>query len=266
MKRPPARRKAALAALGLLVATALAGCGDSATEPPPAAGSVTLQFRHTVGGENLLFGSKIYINAAGNLYEVRNLRYYVSDAVLHATDGTEHRVDAVHYVDAAVAGTQTWALGDVPDGRYDEIRFVFGLRPDRNWFGSLPSTQENLNMNWPAVLGGGYHFMQLDGRYAAPGNDDASWQTHLGRLQRSTDPQPYDHHFEVRLPLAAFEVAGQAWNAEVVMDVNGWYASPHVYDFDVFGSYVMENPTAQQYLMENGPHAFAVGAVTAATP
>jgi hypothetical protein len=262
MKFPPARRKAALATLGLLATLWLAGCGESATEPP-AAGTLTLRFRHTVDGENLVFGTKIYLNAAQNLYEVRTLRYYVSDVVLHAADGSERRIDAVHYVDAQVPETVSWPLGELASGAYDEIRFTFGLAPEKNHFGYLPSTQENLNMSWPDLLGGGYHFMQLDGRYAASGNDDASWMSHLGRLRRDTDPQPYDSHFVVRLPVA-LDVAGQAWTAEVLMNVNGWYASPHVFDFDTFGTGVMENPTAQQYLMENGPNAFLLGEVIAA--
>ena len=40
------------------------------------------------------------------------------------------------------------------------------------------------------------------------------------------------------------------------MNINKWLRSPHVYDFNTFGSAIMQNQQAQQLLKENGADVF----------
>lgn len=252
--------RAGCAAAALLAAGTLASCDDPAE--PPRSGSVALRFDHAVGQDSLVFGDLRYTNAAGNVYSVTALRYYVSDVQLRREDGTLWGLDAVHFRDAADPATRSWPLSGVPNGRYTEIRFTFGLDAQKNVTGTLPDTQENLNMRWPDVLGGGYHYLQLEGRYLAAGSTNSGYATHLGRQKVEDDPVAHHHYFEVAVPFpGGIDVRGDAWEAQVVMDVNGWYASPHVYDFDEFGPAVMENLVAQDYLMENGRRAFRLGSI-----
>jgi len=247
----------------LLAAVVLASvsCGDEATTMGPApTGPVKLLLDHRVGSEPVVLHDIRYTNAAGNHYRIDDLRYYLSDVAFVRADGSQHATSAVHLRDEAVADTREWSFDDVPYGDYTAVRFLFGLDDAHNRPDGLTVTTANLNMQWPAQLGGGYHYMQLDGAF-----DDGAvvdpWQAHVGRLQReNVDPQPLETHFEVELPLS-LHVDGTVTTVQIQMDVNGWFAFPNLYDFATYGGMVMDNPVVQQALSENGPHAFSLGSV-----
>lgn len=275
-----ARKTAPLLGLLGFLAAPWAGC-DSGSEPPPTtSGTVTLLFDQQVGGDSLVFGVQRYVNAAGNHYDVDELRYYVSNAVLVRRDGSTVAVGEVHYRDAEANATRGWVLPNVPNGEYTALRFTFGLDSLRNLVTGLPDTNENQNMAWPLILGGGYHFMQLDGRFADSTGTEA-WLAHMGRLVPANPALTVDPHFQVELdfqepvcsgtppctiPAHGLIVNSDATEAQVWMDVNAWFATPNVYDFGVFGGFVMDNPTAQRELRENGAHVFQIGRVTGVRP
>jgi hypothetical protein len=246
--------------LAFALALACAGCGDEGGSPvaPPTA-HLDLHFDHTVGGQDLAFDVRRYTNAAGNRYDISQLRYLVSDAALVREDGSVLALGEVHRRDARDPTTRTWSFDGVAAGSYSALRFRFGLDATRNVTGSLP---EYGDMSWPGPWGGGYHFMILDGRYEADGGGLAGWAAHLGRLQRDIDPVPFDHDFEVELALGAVAITSGSTSLQVVMDVDRWFASPNVYDFRVFGGMMMDNPEAQSQLVENGAHVFAIGGIT----
>lgn len=278
-----ARKFGRLAVVALVAIGAWAGCDDGSQPPPATTGTVTLLFDHAVAGDSLVLHVQRYTNAAGNLYDVNELRYYVSDAKLVRSDGSAVAVGDVHYRDAAVTTTRAWVLSNVPNGEYVKLRFTFGLDSLRNVTGGLPVTFESGLMSWPEPFGGGYHFMQLDGRHH---DGTTGWQAHLGRLHRTVDPVAIDPHFEVELdflaalcpdchpdcgapcsvPAHGLIVDSAAAEARIVMDVNAWFAAPNVYDFDFFGGAVMDNPAAQRQLGENGVHVFALRGAAGAKP
>jgi hypothetical protein len=114
-------------------------------------------------------------------------------------------------------------------------------------------------MQWPMFLGGGYHYMQLDGVYER-GTAIDGWQAHIGRVQRAVDPTPFEHRFTVEVPVALRTGPGTT-RVGINMDVNAWFAAPNVYDFDAIGGAMMDNPAAQEQLQQNGAHVFALGSV-----
>lgn len=249
------------AALALACAMAWAGCGGDESTGPEDAGAVTLELEHEVAGEPLVFDAIRYANAAGNRYDVVTLRYYLSDLALLRADGSSFVLPGVHYRDGRDLRTRDWTASDVPDGDYTTVRFTFGLDSLRNVPGALPTTSENIAMEWPPPLGGGYHYMMLDGRYELPGGGLDGWVAHFGRLQRDVDPAPMHHFFRVELPVAGLSVREDAWRVRLVMDLDEWFRSPDVFDFSVYGGTVMENPKAQQVLDDNGRDAFTAAEV-----
>jgi hypothetical protein len=50
------------------------------------------------------------------------------------------------------------------------------------------------------------------------------------------------------------------------MNVNEWFTNPSLFDFISFGGFVMSNPTAQQFLDDNGRDVFSAGGPTRASP
>jgi hypothetical protein len=249
------------------VLTALTALGATGCEKN-AAKTESIQFflDHAVDGQPLVFDDLRYQNAAGNDYSVTNLFYYVSNITLHRSDGSAFTDGTVHYRDARLASTRAWTLHDVPNQTYTSVSFTFGLDDTWNHAGALPATQESLNMEWSPVLGGGYHYMKLEGFFSNGGGARTGYFTHTGRIQRLGDPVAYPHFFTVTLPLAALRIHGDSWDVQIVMNLNGWYATPNLLNFDSYGPSIMDNLDIQQMLQGNGPHAFSIGTVSHAGP
>ena len=129
-------------------------------------GGVRVDFSFVVDGEPLLQDTVQYTNAAGNRYGVTEAQYFISRVVLTRSDGTQVGLKAdreAHYVDADILSTLTWLPADeMPAGHYTEVTFVFGLAPDLNVSYAYPNAPENA-MSWPDILGGGYHYMKING-------------------------------------------------------------------------------------------------------
>jgi len=125
-----------------------------------------------------------------------------------------------------------------------------------------------LRMNWLIKWGGGYHYMRMEGEYRDGGND-FGYRTHTGRrfievfdpaTNQGPDSVSYHHFFEVKIPVTPFTVAGDLWEATVLMDINEWYRDP-VFSFKTFfpngQGGIMVNLLAQRLLMENGRRCFS---------
>lgn len=248
--------------VALATAMMLASCGDDGA--PPTTGSVALLFDHVVGSQSFRLGARDYTNAAGNHYSLNELRYYVSNLELVRGDGTSHAVGGVHLRDVEVPDSRTWQATAIPNGHYTAVRFRFGLDAATNVPSGLPTTVANLRMVWPETLGGGYHFMLLDGIFADSTGADQGWMAHMGRLQSLTQPTPVDPSFLVELPVV-LHVASDNHEVQVVVDVNQWFATPHIYDFEVYGPFMMDNPVALLELRDNGEaNVFSIGTVARA--
>jgi len=243
---------------------ALAGCGDDGGVTPPVSGSITLHLQEGVDDQGLIPYDIRYTNAAGNLYSVSKLAYYISDVRLRRSDGSEFVVDAVHYRNIDLPSTREFSLGDVPNGTYTTLLFTFGLNATRNVDNGLP---ESLwyDMAWPVVWGGGFHYMQMEGRYAdTSGANSVGYATHTGRRKLSGDPAPYHYFFTVTLPLSLggpfpLVVQGDRWSVDVIMNINEWYRGPNVYDLSAQRPDMMIDVEAQTALMENGANVFHTG-------
>ena len=221
---------------------------------------VVLQTQHTVGGADLVLNDIRYQNAAGQMYSVVTLIYYLSDVVLHRDDGVIYGLDRALYNDVADASTLEHTLDDVPAGTYTAITFTWGLDADKNVAGGLPDNPQNNNMFWPGMLGGGYHYSKCEGLYLDTQGAQKGYATHTGRVRRDIDTEDHHHFFTVTLPIA-LTVDGDTWNVPLVMDLNEWYEDPNVYDFpDV--PMIMNDLDRQRMLMENGASAFSIGGIT----
>jgi hypothetical protein len=110
----------------------------------------------------------MHINAAGNQYEINEIRYFISDVQFHKSDGTVININdctLAYYVDNTIPSTLTWNICDkLPIGTYDSISFRFGIISSKNQSYMFVNPPES-NMAWTDILGGGYHYMQLNGKW-----------------------------------------------------------------------------------------------------
>lgn len=124
------------------------------------------------------------------------------------------------------------------------------------------------DMFWPEFLGGGYHYMKLNGKWLPEGQTSQTipFDFHLG-IGQIYHAYPdsitgYVHnYFDVSLPGSEFSIdAGETWELKITMHVENWFNDPHIYDHDVFGGYIMQNQEAMQLVKENGFNVFTLEA------
>lgn len=121
-------------------------------------------------------------------------------------------------------------------------------------------------MFWPEFLGGGYHYMKLNGKWLEDGQtiETTPFNCHLGRGQiYYSFPDSIigfiPNEIRVSLPASSFEVkAGENLQVYLTMNIENWFEEPHIYDLDYFGSYTMQNQEAMQTLKDNGYNVFSV--------
>lgn len=213
---------------------------------PPAAVLPGIQLTHLVDSNPIEKDTIIYQNEFGNLYRVATLKYFISHLELINESGVAYEVAEVHYVDAFDNATTLFsAEAAIPEGNYSGIRFIFGLSDDLNITGAFPNPPEN-NMEWPAPMGGGYHYMKLEGRIDSAGTMN-SFQAHTGPLMGN----PYFFQVTINQPFELLD--GNLINIE--MEINNWWRSPNLLDLNTVTG-IMGNADMQQRLMENGADVF----------
>jgi hypothetical protein len=244
-------------------------CKKDALTPKPVApannttGTVTLSFAHYVNGSPVQLDTMIYTNAAGNHYEVDDYRYFISDVQFHKSNGAVININTCswyYYVDNTIPSTLTWNICDkLTTGAYDTISFRFGFINAQNQTNMFLNPPES-NMSWPSIYGGGYHYMQLDGKWKDLGDTIVNFNTHLGigRVIYGSDTIYVDNSFSVKLPVSFTLTATSTPVIQIIMNIDRWYSNPYVFDFNYYGQMIMQNQDAMHKISANGWDVFTV--------
>ena len=226
-------------------------------------GKIVLSFMHHVNGQPLLFDTLTYVNEAGNVYQINDLMYFISDVTLYKSDGTIKQINEwndIYYIDAKMPATHTWSMYDkIPVGVYDSITFVFGITKEKNKSFLFMNAPE-VNMAWPDVLGGGYHYMMINGKWIDSTTTLQNFNFHLGIGQiyagNSTNVDSitgYVHNnFTVKLANSSFLITqDETKHMQLIMNIDNWFKSPHTFNFNTWGGSIMQNQAAMQTAKEN---------------
>lgn len=217
-------------------------------------GKVSFIFNHKIGSQELEFDNLKYINASGHKYEIRTLKYFISNVTFFKSDGVKEVYNSPIYLDAKDSSTLKFDNIQIPTGVYHSIGFTFGISDSQNISGSLNTVKE-VAMAWPdGEQGGGYHYMKLEGTYDSLGQSSVnkSYNIHTG----PTMGVPFD--FEVALKNSAFTLSRKGLSFEIVMDINEWFTNPENYDFSDHGHMIMMDVNAQMKLRANGSSVFSM--------
>ncbi|HPS28087.1 MAG TPA: hypothetical protein PK269_10810 [Bacteroidales bacterium] len=236
-------------------------------------GKIVLKFSHKVDGQDVEMDTLKYTNAAGNHFMVNEIQYFISDVTLHNADGSTFLIkawDDIHYVDTDLPSTCTWnVLDSIPEGSYNSISFTFGISQAKNQSFMFVNPPEN-NMFWPEFLGGGYHYLKLNGKWSDGVSQAMPYEFHLGigQIYSGTGTSIdsiigfVQNYFTIDLPNSSFSLGkNETRTIELVMNVESWFETPHVWDFNVQGTYIMQNQAAMQLAKENGFDVFSISSI-----
>lgn len=218
-------------------------------------GNLDVRISYTANGEPLVTDTLAYTNEAGNRYLVTEVQWFISNVSLCDENGDTHPLGHIFYIDTNIPESQTLTVASLPCGHYTTLRFTFGLDQEDNVTGLFVNPPEN-NMFWPEALGGGYHYMKLNGKYLDASDNLVPLNIHLGIGQNADHTQFYQNYFTVELPIDINIKEGEN-HLFLDMNIDHWFCNPHVYDFNTFGSAIMQNQKAQCILKENGNDVFS---------
>lgn len=245
------------------VAVVTFGCkSDDDSNNVPTNASIAFKFTQNWEGTAVTpsnFNTGVYVNAAGNFVSISKLRYLISRVVLHKEDGSSVAFDGYKLIDLDDANSLNFNPSTTATtGDYTGISFVYGFNEQDNSSGAYPDLNA-ANWNWPSVLGGGYHFMQMEGSF-----DDTNGA-----------PQPYAYHNgTARVSEGVFEQNFISFDfdqnftitddatIEIKMDISEWYKNPLTWDLNERSVDLMMDYLAQKDMNRNGKSVFSIGAIT----
>ena len=205
---------------------------------------LTINFTHTVDAEELTTNSMIYSNSAGENYDVRTLKYLISDITLHAENGNEIILSDIHFIDISEESTFSFTVEDLPNNNYTSISYKMGLDTIKNTNNLHINESYHSAMAWPETNGGGYHYMKLEGAY---NNDSTFYNTHTG----GTMGGDYSFNNVDNISLTIDDDLGDV-SININMEINNWYNSPNQIDFSSYGMGIMMNMMMQMDIKMNG--------------
>lgn len=233
-------------------------------------GDLSVDVGYSVNGKGLITDTLCYRNEAGNAFMITEIQWFISKMELQNEQGewialahrdvgtkTSDATSRTFYIDTNIPESQTLALAPIPIGKYTKLRFVFGLDEEYNQTGLFSDSPE-ANMFWPETLGGGYHYMKLNGRFVNAENELVPLNVHLGIGQTDSQTEFLHNHFIVELPIDLTISENADNQLHLCMIIDNWFRSPNLYDFNEYGSAIMQNQAAQQALKENGHNVFVI--------
>lgn len=223
----------------------------------------TFKFTHNWDGTPVTsadFNAIQYTNANGELLSIERLRYVVSDIILTTSSNENLVLDVYNLVD--VTNTTNLIFTPqirIPKGSYN-VSFTFGFDNEDNAENYLDLNSESFNV--PDNLGGGYHYMQFDGKFINVDNAEQGFNYHAIRAVDDpgmTPTFPQDTFITVNLGVITITDNPEI---EVQMDIAQWFKSPNRWDLNVLNQMLMPNSNAQIEMFENGQNVFSLGTVT----
>ncbi len=234
--------------LGLLFGLVVFSCSSEVNVKPNIV-ELNMSFIHLVDDSPVQLDQLIYKNALDQEFSIKTIKYFISEVKLYKEDNSVIELEDIHYVDVRLSETLNYVFTEnIPEGNYAGISFIYGLTPEENISGRFTESPESL-MEWPEPMGGGYHYMKLEGEYKTP-NEENFFNFHSGML----DGTPYE--ILVDLNNQPFTVSGTSLDLKLNMEIQNWFQNPTDWDFTYLGPAIMGNHEAQKTVQENGVDVF----------
>lgn len=224
---------------------------------------ITFKFSHNWDGtavSNANFNSIIYTNANGEDLSISKLRYLISKITFKKSSGETFILDGYNLVDVTNNTNQSFTpITTIPDGDYSKVSFTFGFDNDDNYNENYIDLN-SASWNVPELLGGGYHYMQLEGKFIDNTTTETGYAYHTIRaVDNSGATQVFqDTFFEI--DVGAVNITNNA-TFNIEMNIAEWFKNPNTWDLNVLNQMLMPNSSAQIMMYENGQNVFNLESV-----
>jgi hypothetical protein len=225
--------------------------------------SITLKFTHNWDGLAVTssdFSDFKFTTENGESVSIEKLRYLVSNIYIKTINNESVPLFNRALINLGEDNTSI-TVENIPKGNYSVFALTFGLSDADNIDG-IYQDLNSASFNVPEMLGGGYHFMQFDGKYKDTNNLDANFNYHTIRAVDRTDTNNLlfqDTSFV--LNLGALNITNDI-TIEIKMDISEWFKNPKTWDLNELNTVLMPNFEAQKLMSVNGKSVFSLGEIT----
>lgn len=195
--------------------------------------------------------SLIYTNEKGNPWNVKSIKYFISKLIVYKDNGEAYDVNMYKLINPAEtnASYQEYTLSNIPTGHYNKVSFLFGIDSARNKLLGLGNNSEANSMEWPDPLGGGYHFMMMDGVFKRKDSVLSGYGIHLGKN---------GNQFKAEFPIDFHAEKGSNANINILVNIDQWFDGINKIDLNDGYGYIMESNEKQQLFKQNASRVFSL--------
>ena len=219
----------------------------SCKKDEPLDTQLTINFTQTINSNTISQDNLNYTNAANQNYSVKQLAYLISDITLHDENGGNTLLKEMHFIDIDKPETLSFTINKLANAHYTSVSFSFGLDTSKNISNLYVNEDFHSTMAWPDMMGGGYHYMILEGNF---NNDTTFYNTHIG----GTMGMDFSFSNSNAINFLANAETSSA-SLTLNMEVNNWYNSPNEITLTTDG--IMGNSNMQMHLKQNGADVFS---------
>ena len=218
---------------------------------------LTVNFNHFWNNTPIIsadFNQSKFTNTHGEILSISKLKYLVSNINLHTSKGKTVRLKDYILINPTINKNLSFSI-TVPQDTYSNISFTFGFNETDN----IDGTYNDLNSeswNWPQMLGGGYHFMQFEGKYKDTGTENP-FAYHMGTAKKSDSV--FEQNF-FNIELSGFTFSSES-TLNIHMNVAEWFTNPNTWNLNEYSINLMPNYDAQKMMNENGKSVFSLGEI-----
>ncbi|MAZ72960.1 MAG: hypothetical protein CMC70_07410 [Flavobacteriaceae bacterium] len=240
------------------------------TESDPV--SVAFQFTQNWDGneiQNADYETTTYTTENGTNLKLSKLNYLISDITFTAQDGTVYDASDYNLITARTGGNADFTPGiEIPEGNYN-VSFTFGFDDEDNQNAAyLDLNSADGTWSVPEMLGGGYHYMRMEGTFEAAQGNTETFQYHTIRANKHSSLPPdmttleFTEDTSFVVDLGTIEI-GNSTQIVVGMNVAEWFKNPNTWDLNVNSSVMMPKYELQIAMNENGSNgAFSLISAT----
>ena len=225
--------------------------------------AITINFSHSWNGTEITntdFNQLKFTNENDQILSIERLRYLISEVSLTHESGEITILDNYNLVDLENNESLSFRTSEgVLPGDYNSITFRFGFKQEDNSDGAYQDLN-TASFNVPEPLGGGYHFMQFDGKFINSASDEAPFLYHvISAIDPSNVNDPIDTSFTLNMGPTTI---GSNTIINIQMDVSEWFKNPNTWDLNEYNINLMGNYEVQLLMNQNGSSAFDLVSIT----
>lgn len=247
----------------LIIIVVVFSCSEDNDDTIASKSNITFNFSHTwdeTPVTNSDFNTIKFTNANGEDLSITKLRYIISKIVFTKSTGEDFIFEGYNLVDVESNTNLNLSVFEaLPNGNYTKVSFIFGLNNEDNYNNNYQDLN-SASWNVPGMLGGGYHYMQLEGKFINNTNTETGYAYHAIRAVDISGATPNfeDTFFEVNL--GEVNITNNA-TFNVEMNIAEWFKNPNRWDLNLLNNMLMPNYDAQILMFRNGQNVFSLKSI-----